>query len=301
MKILIAGASGFIGSALVNYLRQAGHKVFCLRRRKDSDFEGYFYNPEKKLFEGDLEAIDAVINLAGENVASRWSADKKNRIKESRIKTTKLLIEKVMEVKTPPCIFINASAIGFYGHRGEEVLDETSGPGKGFLAEAVQEWEAVLKPLEEKPIRIVCLRFGVVLSQKEGALKKMLMPFKMGLGGIVGSGKQFVSWISLEDVLAAILHILHHTELSGPVNIVAPFPVSNENLTKTLGKVLKRPTFFSLPAFVAKLALGEMAEELLLSSTRAIPKRLLDSGFTFHHPKLEEALSYELSLSSKEK
>ena len=271
MKILISGTSGLIGSALCAYLSEKGHQIFKLKRDQEIS----------------LESFDAVIHLAGESIAGRWNEKKKEEIRNSRIESTKKLGRALSQLKHPPKVFICASAIGFYGDRGDELLTEESTRGKGFLSDVCVDWEAA--SLNE--IRTANLRFGIVLSPNGGALKQMLVPFKIGLGGPLGSGKQYMSWVALEDVIRAIDFVLHHEELSGPINITAPAPVTNEEFTPALGKALHRPTFLKVPAFAIKWLLGEMGEALLLSSTRAIPKKLLDAHFEFKYPSLQQFLN----------
>lgn len=278
MRIAIAGASGLIGSSLIPFFHAEGHEVIPLKRNAAGIYEIPF------------EGADLVINLAGETVSQRWTGSVKKEILESRVETTKSLVKQVLEAKNPPTVFLNASAIGYYGNRDEQTVDESSSQGSGFLSEVVEAWEKELQPLERRKIRSASLRFGVVLSTKGGALGKMLTPFKLGLGGKIGSGKQFMSWISLDDVLGAIHHVWMNETLNGPINFVSPFPVRNEEFTQTLAKVLQRPAIFPMPAFAVKLLFGEMGEELLLSSAKVEPKKLLGSGYPFLYPKLEQAL-----------
>ena len=237
-----------------------------------------------------LEGNEAVVHLAGESIQGRWTPKKKALILESRQKGTRALSEALAEMAKPPRVLVCASAIGYYGDRGDELLREESESGGGFLAGVVREWEAATKPAAKKGIRVVNLRFGVVLGAEGGALAQMLMPFKMGVGGRVGSGKQYMSWVSLDDVVGAVGHALATESLKGPVNVVGPNPARNAEFTKALGKVLSRPTIFPLPAFVVKLAFGQMGEELLLGSQRVEPARLMASGYRFHYPELEGAL-----------
>jgi uncharacterized protein (TIGR01777 family) len=291
MKILIAGCSGFIGTALTSYLQQHGHEVFLLVRKEPSSSHEIRWDPVKgKMDPWQLEGLDAVINLAGENIAShRWSAKRKQSIKESRLRSTELLCQMFRQIKKSPKVWVNASAIGYYGDRGDFWLDEESLHGKGFLAEVCSSWESAAKEVEKLGIRLIRLRIGMVLGDKGGALPKMVTPFKLGLGGVIGSGNQYMSWITLSDLLAIFLFGLT-SELQGAVNAVSPNPVTNREFTKTLGEKLHRPTLFSLPAWAARLLFGEMAQELLLSSARVLPKKLLDSGFAFHDPILKDAL-----------
>lgn len=296
MKILVAGSSGLIGSALVPFLQRIGHEVVRVVRGAD-DKEAIVWNPEMGTYHPqDFEGFDAVINLAGDNIFSslRWSVKKKEKIKSSRVNTTRMLCSCFERLKSPPKILINASAIGYYGDQGAEVVSENNPSGSGFLAEVCRDWEAAAESAEQLGMRVVRLRIGVVLSPKGGILGKMLLPFKLGFGGVVGSGQQYMSWIALDDLLEVIAYILMHDTLRGAVNAVTEYPVTNEEWTKTLGVVLHRPTFVPIPAFALRLALGEIADEVLLSSTRAVPARLQQSGFQFAYPKLEGALRHLL-------
>ena len=293
MKVAITGSTGLVGTALTALLTSGGHEVLSISR--GSSGENLIWDPySDKMESAGLEGVDAVVHLSGENIAGRWSSEKKKRIRESRIKGTTLLSNTLAGMKAPPKVLVAASAIGYYGERGETILDEEAESGQGFLAEVCREWEAATQPAVEKGIRVVNLRIGVVLTPQGGALQKMLLPFKMGAGGVVGSGRQYWSWITLDDVIGAIYHALATDELSGPVNAVAPNPVTNREFTKILGEVLSRPTLFPLPGFAARLALGEMADELLLSSTRVKPKKLLASGYEFRKSDLESALRHVL-------
>jgi uncharacterized protein (TIGR01777 family) len=237
-----------------------------------------------------LNGTDALIHLSGEGVAGgRWTAAKKRAIRDSRVKSTQLLASALTSLDNPPKTWLCASAIGWYGDRGSVWLDEDAAPGDGFLAGVCQEWEEATKPAVNVGIRVVNLRFGVVLAPVGGAFKPMMTAFKMGVGGVIGSGEQYISWITLEDAVRAIAHTLENPFVTGPLNVVSPNPVTNRTLTKTLGAALRRPTLFSMPAFAARLAFGEMADELILASARVQPKRLLDSGFTFASPEFDAA------------
>ncbi len=292
MKILLSGASGLIGSALTPLLTQKGHSVTPLSRKGP----GVVWDPEKgPLDTAALEGFEAVIHLAGESIADgRWNVEKKQRIRDSRIKGTQLLAEALTRLKLPPRTLICASAIGFYGNRGSETLRETSTSGTDFLAEVCRGWEASAAIAAQRGIRVVNTRFGIILSQRGGALKKMLLPFKLGVGGKIGPGTQYMSWVTLDDVLGALLHTLQNDPLRGPVNVVSPHAVTNEEFTKTLGRVLSRPTIFPLPTPIARIALGEMADALLLSSQKVEPAVLQQSGFAFKYPQLEGALRHLL-------
>lgn len=296
MKIIVSGSSGTIGSALIPELANQGHAVTRLVRSKPEDTGAAIgWDPIGGTIDtAGLEGHDGVVHLAGENIAGRWTAAKKAAIRNSRVRGTRLLAEALAGLQQPPRVLVCASALGYYGDRGDLVLREDTGSGTGFLAEVCGEWEAAAQPAEEKGIRVVHLRIGVVLSTKGGALKEMLTPFKMGVGGRLGSGKQYQSWIAVDDVASVILHALTTETLSGPVNTASPNPVTNLEFTKALGRVLGRPTIFPMPAFAAKLALGEIAEQLLLASQRLDMGKLLASGYQFRYPELEGALRHLL-------
>ncbi|MCS6873944.1 MAG: TIGR01777 family oxidoreductase [Pyrinomonadaceae bacterium] len=292
MRILISGATGLVGKSLISNLQ--GHEVFKLVRKGTGDKNEIIWDAERGFSESEeakLTGFDAVINLAGDNVASqRWTPEKKQRIRLSRTLGTKNLVEALKRRNVNPKVFISASAIGFYGNRGDEVLTEESSPGEGFFPEVCQQWETEAKRAEELGSRVVLLRIGIVLAKEGGALKKMLLPFRLGLGGVVGSGNQWMSWIALEDLIRIILFVLEKDKIKGPFNCTSPNPVTNLEFTKTLGKVLSRPTLIPVPALAIKFLFGEMGEALLLESTRVIPKRLQQEGFKFSHPNLEDAL-----------
>jgi len=293
LKVLISGSYGLIGSALVRSLTAQGHQVTRLVRPGRPVTAGAIaWDPSSGTLElRSLEDFDAVVHLAGENIASgRWTAERKQRIRDSRVRGTTLLCSRLKNLEQPPNVAVFASAIGYYGDRADEELDEDSPPGHGFVANLVREWEAASQPLEGTSIRVVRLRIGVVLSKDGGALAKMLPTFKRGLGGKFSSGRQYMSWITLDDLVGVIEHTITNDNLSGPVNAVGPKPMTNGEFTKTLGKVLSRPTLLSVPAFALHLAAGEMAEELLLASTRALPKKLQETGYHFLHPDLESGL-----------
>jgi len=280
-RVAITGSGGLVGSALRALLATAGDEVVRVPRGDTS----------AATFDG----ADAVVHLAGENIAGRrWSAAQKERIRESRVDGTGRLASALVALPRPPRLLVIASAVGFYGDRGDEVVDERSAAGKGFLAEVCREWEAAAAPAVRAGLRVVHLRFGVILTPAGGALRKMLLPFRMGIGGRIGSGRQALSWISIDDAIGAIHHACVTGGLSGPVNAVAPEIVTNAEYTRTLARVLRRPAVMPMPAFAARLAFGEMAQELLLTGARVKPSRLVESGYRFRHPTLDTALRHLL-------
>ena len=293
MKILVTGSRGFVGSALVPFLTRQGHQITRLVRSEPKPgVPDVTWNPQAGTIDrSKLEGFDAVIHLAGEPIAKgRWTAKKKAEIRDSRVKGTELLAKTLPQLSQPPQVVACASAIGIYGNRGNEILTEESAPGTGFLAEVGREWEAAADLLRKGGIRVVHLRTGIVLAPSGGALALMLPIFTLGLGGKLGSGTQYMSWISLNDVIGAFHHALITESLAGPANAVAPSPVTNAEFTKALGRILRRPTPFPVPAFAARCAFGEMADEALLASTRVEPTKLLATGYRFKFPQLEEAL-----------
>ncbi len=292
MRILISGSSGLIGSVLLSALTKRGHEVIRLVRSPREVAGAVVWNPEAgKLDVSKQEPFDTVIHLAGENIgAKRWTVSRKTRLWDSRTKSTALVAETIAHMDVPPSLFISASAIGYYGDRGDEMLTEDNKPGTGYLAELCQAWEAATGTARKAGIRTVCLRMGMVLSKYGGALPRMLPMFKLGLGGRLGSGRQYMSWITLEDVVGAILHILFEQRMTGPVNLVSPHAVSNDEFTKILAAVLHRPAIFPAPAWALRIAAGEMADSLLLYSTRVEPAKLLETNFSFQDPELGEAL-----------
>ena len=296
MKILISGSSGLIGSSLIRFFQAHGDEVLHLVRSnpKPGDIIWDPYND--KLNAAELEGFDAVIHLAGENiVAKRWTPEQKQKIRESRVKSTRLLSDTLAQLNHPPKVIVCASATGFYGNRGSEVLTEESPAGNGFLPEVCQAWEAAAETARERGIRVLHLRFGIVLARQGGALAKMLPAFRFGLGGRLGTGRQFWSWIALEDVLRLMERALQDDRLSGVVNAVSPEPITNAGFTEALARALHRPAVLSVPPFAVKLLFGEMGREALLASARVRPVRLLESGFEFRSPKLAAAFKHMLN------
>lgn len=292
MRILVSGSHGLVGKALIRSLSADGHEIARLVRGKPSGGGEIEWHPnEGRIDASALEGLDAVVHLAGESIASgRWTDEKKRAIRDSRVKGTALLSNALARLSRPPSVFVSASAIGYYGDRRDEVLTEKSLPGNDFLAEVCVEWEKATRPGIEKGIRTVHARFGIILDANEGALAKMLTPFRMGIGGRIGNGKQWMSWIAIEDVVNGLISVIGDQSLSGPVNFVAPNAVTNAEFTKTLGRVLSKPTLFPVPVFGVRLAFGEMADALLLSSQRVKPAVLEKMGFKFTQPSLESAL-----------
>jgi uncharacterized protein len=297
MIIAVTGSTGMVGSALVPALERDGHLVRRMVRRevRHAEREIHWDPAAGRIDSQELNGVDSVVHLAGEGIAEhRWSDDFKRKILESRRQGTGLLCTALAGLDMKPSVLVSASATGYYGNRGDETVDESSPSGSGFLAEVCREWEAATQSARDAGIRVVNLRIGPVLSAEGGALAKMLPPFRAGLGGVVGSGKQYLSWIALDDLAAVIQFALKTAQLSGPVNAVTPGAVTNFEFTKTLGKVLGRPTIFPMPAFAARLAFGEMADEMLLGGVRVEPRALTAAGFEFAYPQLEPALRHLL-------
>jgi len=294
MTVAISGPNGLVGTELRNILADAGHESIGISRSAGPD--SIEWDPLTGIKDpSSLEGVDALVHLAGESIASgRWNEELKQRIVDSRVVGTRSLVQSLKDLTQKPRVLVCASAIGFYGDRGDEILDENSPPGEGFLAETCVQWEREAMAAAELGLRVVCIRIGVVLSPKGGALQKMLLPFKLGGGGVVGNGRQYWSCIGLTDLARAIVFCIENDQMSGPVNGVCPDASDNRTFTKTLGKVLNRPTIIPLPAFAARLVLGEMADALLLASTRVEPKRLQDAGFEYSCPDLESTLRHEL-------
>jgi uncharacterized protein (TIGR01777 family) len=295
--IAVSGSTGLVGNALCARLAASGANVLRLVRRQNvGSLQELYWDPQTGFITPErLNGTSAVVHLAGESIAAgRWTDDRKQRIRSSRVDGTRTLASALARLERPPRVLVCASAVGFYGDRGDELLDESSPPGTGFLADVCREWEAAAAPAAEAGIRVIHLRLGLVLSKRGGGLQKMLLPFKLGAGGRLGSGRQYWSWIHLGDVIGAFLHAVAHDELSGPVNAVGPHPATNAEFTQVLGHVLHRPTILPMPAFAARLALGEMADELLLSSARVLPRKLQGSGYAFAYTDLDAALRHEL-------
>jgi uncharacterized protein len=294
MKILISGSSGLVGSSVVFNLVADGHQVYRLVRTAQED--GIVWDPLQPIRDiQPYEGFDGVIHLAGENIFGKWTEEKKRAIRESRVQSTRYLSEALASLTSRPRILICASASGYYGDRGAEVLREDSPPGQGFLAEVCKEWEAATQPAIDKGIRVANLRFGIILSKKGGALHQMLTPFKLGGGAKLGSGEQWWSWIDLDDVVGVIEYCLNSEPLQGPINTATPNPVSNAEFTKTLARVLHRPAILRIPKSFVRRAMGEMANELLFCSFRMEPAKLIAAGYTFAYPDLDSSLRHQLT------
>lgn len=296
LRVAISGASGLVGTALDAFLTTGGHTVLRLVRRPTAAPGEVRWDPAAQTIDAAaLEGVDAVVHLAGAGVADkRWTDDRKAVIRDSRVDGTRLLAETLAGLDEPPRVLVSASAIGYYGDRGDATLTEDAAPGEGFLADVTRAWEAATAPAAAAGIRVVNPRIGVVLSPNGGALDKLLTPFRLGVGGRIGSGAQWMSWIALDDLVGLIHHLLYADEVSGPVNAVAPNPVTNREFTRTLGAVLRRPTFMAVPRAAITLAFGEMGRETILASARVSATRATDSGYAFAHPELEGALRHVL-------
>ena len=290
-KILVSGSSGLIGAALIPALKSNGYEIACLVRGAASGKDQIQWDPAQPLVPESVSGFDAVVHLAGESIVGRWTEAKKRRIRESRVKGTLRLAEALAQAPQRPRVLISASAIGYYGDRGEETLREDSASGSGFLPEVCREWEDATELATKAGIRTVQMRFGLVLSRFGGALQKMLPPFRLGVGGNMGNGRQWWSWIDIDDLVGAVQHVIKTETLRGPVNVVGPSPVTNAEFTKTLASVLSRPAILPMPAFAARLVFGQMGDELLLASQRVEPAKLLASGYVFQKPDLRLALS----------
>ena len=290
MRVVVTGASGFLGARLVAALQAAGHQVTKLVRRRPAAADELQWNPSGAIDAAPFEGADAVVHLAGENITGRWTEAKKGRIQNSRVRGTETVAAAIARAAQMPRVLVAASAVGYYGNRGDEILNELSPGGRGFLPEVCRQWEAATQAAVNAGVRVVNMRIGVVLDARQGALAKMLPPFKMGVGGVIGSGRQYMPWIAVDDLVSAFLFALDNPGVQGAVNAVAPNPATNAEFTRTLGRVLGRPTIFPMPAFVVKLAFGEMGEELLLGGQRPMPVKLTNAGFRFRYPELEPAL-----------
>jgi uncharacterized protein (TIGR01777 family) len=292
MITLVTGSTGLIGSAVVEALREAGHEVYRLiRPPRQAGADEILWDPmEGVIDKSKLRGCDAVIHLAGESIAGRWTAAKRKRIYDSRVKSSRLLCEYIAEMDNRPRVFISSSGVGYYGDQGERLLTEESLKGEGFLCTVACDWEAACRRADEFGVRTVQMRLGVVLSKNGGALPKMLPAFKLNLGGPLGGGKQYMPWVSLDDVVSVIMFVVENSTIAGPVNVVSPQTVTNAEFSQTLARTLRRRCFFGVPKFVLKLMFGDMGRELLLFSTRAVPQKLLDAGFEFKHADLAETL-----------
>ncbi len=302
MRVLITGASGLVGSALQKSFAEKGYDMLLASRSEPKTANDIQWTVEDGFSEPErLEGIDAVVHLAGESVSGlRWTDEKKKAIRDSRVLGTRSVVDAISKLKDKPKVLVAASAIGSYGERGDDEVNESSTAGHGFLADVAKEWEGEARRAEDAGIRTVLLRTGIVLSKDGGALGTMLTPFKMGVGGVVGSGKQWMSWISLDDHVAVINYVIENENIRGAVNAVSPNPVTNEEFTKTMGEVLYRPTFIPLPEFAVSMLMGEMGDALLLTSTKVLPKRLEDAGFEFEYPDLKSALEHAVGTSPQE-
>lgn len=291
MKTLITGCSGLVGTALVEYLFKKGHSIQCLKRDLKPNDLG-FWATEKLVSKGDT-AFDSVIHLAGENVADgRWTKKKKERILKSRVEGTRELVDYISMLTKKPEVLLCASAVGFYGSRGDQILHENSSLGKGFLAEVCRQWEKEANRLGSMGIRVVNLRLGMILSPFGGALHKMVPPVKAGVGGTLGAGNQYISWVSINDLVEIVNFIIDNKQLSGPINVVSPIPSNNRELTKKIGVTVNKRTPFKIPEFLVRLLFGQMADEMLLTSSRVTPRVLLEAGYEFRDQSIDHVLDY---------
>jgi uncharacterized protein (TIGR01777 family) len=296
-RIAITGATGLVGSALVDSFRADGHRVSrVVRRPPPPGTDDIHWDPATGAIHPEaLEGFDAVVHLAGASISERWTEEHKRAIRDSRRQGTTLIARTIAALRRKPRVLVSASAVGYYGDGGDAVLDEASPAGGGFLGEVAQEWERAAEPAAQAGVRVVNTRFGLVLTPKGGILARLLTPFQLGVGGKVGSGQQWTSWIALDDLVAAVRFVLAADALRGPVNLTSPNPVTNEEFTHTLARVLHRPSLIPVPGFALRMVFGEMADELLLAGQRVVPRKLQAAGFQFRHPELEEALRFELA------
>lgn len=296
MVIAISGSTGLIGSALVRALGARGHEIRRIVRHAPASASDIPWDTTREVIDAArLDGVDAVIHLAGENLGQRWTSAVRGRIRDSRVNGTLAVARALAGMARKPRVLLSASAVGVYGNRGDEVLDEKSAPGDDFLAEVCKAWESATEPAADAGIRVVLLRSGVVVSREGGVLAKMLLPFRLGVGGHIGSGRQWMSWISIEDYPRVVSMLLGTDAISGPVNIVSPNPVTNAEFSRTLGRVVGRPTFIPVPKIALELALGEMAQDTVLASQRVVPRRLLEAGFEYQNPTIESALRAALA------
>jgi uncharacterized protein (TIGR01777 family) len=292
MKILVSGSSGTIGTHFLNAVSSDSFEIWRLVRSRREGENMIFWDPQGGHVSDPslLEGFDAVVHLSGENIIGRWTEEKKNSIRQSRVLSTRYLVDLFSGLQNPPKTFICASAIGYYGDRGEERLTERSAIGSGFFPDVCREWEEEANRASDLGVRVINLRTGVVLSPKGGILSSLLLPFKMGLGGVIGSGQQYLSWISIEDISRIIVYLLEHEDVEGPVNAVSPSPVTNRQFTATLARILRRPAWFAVPAFAIRLFFGEMGRCTILAGSMVLPKKLLSSGYEFLYKDLDSAL-----------
>jgi uncharacterized protein (TIGR01777 family) len=301
LRIAVTGASGLIGQRLISFLSSEGHRVQPLVRRDPAPGSHEIrWDPQNRQIDAKaLSGADAVIHLAGENIAAgRWTAARKEKIRRSRVEGTRFLCEALTQLSSPPRVLLAASAVGYYGHRGNDPVDEQSAPGSGFLPRVCRQWEEATQSAQQAGIRVVNRRIGIVLAAEGGALAKMLTPFKAGMGGPVGSGKQYMSWIAIDDLVRCVEYIINRDDLVGPVNAVSPQPVTNASFASMLGRLLHRPTLVPLPSLAVKTLFGEMGRALLLEGARVLPTKLINDGFEFSYPDLESALRHEIDGST---